>query len=198
MGEKRDRDPRAEMNQARLHRAFAHIGILCAAILASTAVAAEDAETWQSMSGSEQVAAATKMAGQVQKSADAVRSLKKKAGDDNDLIKLNCIHPKVPLMSGHVAAANSGVKKVKQAVNKGDSSGAARELGKLASVKKSAAKVEKEAKDECVGEELAFQGKTTVKTTLPPGLPNDPTNATPPPDRGGGVLNRTPVASPYE
>jgi hypothetical protein len=143
--------------------------------------------------GEQQTQAANYMK-KMQSIHERAQQMGKKARDDRDLIKLNCVNDKLLQIRGNLNVAESTNNKLQTAIAAGDEGGRNHEFSKLTIIFQKVTVLGQEA-DACVGEEIAYVGKTRVTVDVDPAVEaaKDPTEESTP----LAPIGRPPLASPF-
>ena len=183
---------------SRLPKAGTPAGLMLAALLAATTVLAQDAElTFRKtshLSGEEQLTQAQAYLTKMQSLLHQVRRVADRARTERDLIKLNCVNDKLIQIQGHLRVGEQVQNALKMTVARGDEGGRTHEFAKLTIVYQKVTVLAQEA-EACIGEEIAYVGRTRVDVQVDPDIDqqHDPTVEPP----VALPLIRPPVASPF-
>ena len=161
-------------------------------------VLAQDAEVQfhktSRLSGSEQIAQAQQYLASMNTILGQVNKLADRARQEKDIIKLNCVNDKLVQVKGSINVGE-GIYKTLQAANaRNDQAERDHEFAKLTITYQKVTVLRQEA-EACIGEEIAYVGKTRVDIQVDPDVTRqgDPT-VEPPPEL---PVFRPPVASPF-
>jgi hypothetical protein len=122
-----------------------------------------------------------------------VTDLARKARDDKDLIKLNCVNDKLLQVKGHLRIAEDIKQQLQVAAAQGDAGARDHQFSKLTIIYQRVTVLGQEA-EACVGEEISYVGETQVTVQEDPDIAGlgDPTE----PDPTPLTPVRPPLASP--
>lgn len=133
------------------------------------------------LSPAEQLQQAEAILGRMSQSGDTVRRQLEKARQDRDVVKTLCLNDKLSQIDVAVRSARDRQSTLRSAVTRSDAELSNHEFTILTVLKQRAEQLTAEA-NQCIGEEVAFVGATTVITQIDPTLPDDDTTQYPPTD----------------
>ena len=131
--------------------------------------------------------------GRMQNILTKVSKLAERARKEKDIIKLNCVNDKLIQIKGNMRVGDQAKSALQGAANRGNTSECNHQFSKLTIIFQKVTVLGQEA-EACIGDELAYVGKTKVEVQIDPDIPqDDPTQTGEPP-----LPNiRPPVASPF-
>lgn len=115
----------------------------------------------------EQLTEAQRRVARMSNQASALQKKLQAARQARDVVKTLCLNDKLSQVDVATRAATERANALRGAVNRNDAEGANHEYTVLAVLAQRAEQLGSEA-SQCVGEESAFVGDTTVKTTIDP------------------------------
>jgi len=141
----------------------------------------------------EQLAQAEIYISRMKKVQNEVEQLAKKAREDKDIIKLNCVNDKLIQIKGNMNLAEQTRDALKTAAATNDEGSRNHEFAKLTITYQKVTVLGQEA-EACIGEDIAFVGQTQVDVEVDPDITKeDPTEEPEPPL----PVVRPPIASPF-
>ena len=141
----------------------------------------------------EQLAQAEIYISRMKKVQGEVEKLAKKAREDKDIIKLNCVNDKLIQIKGNMNLAEQTRDALKTAAATNDDGSRNHEFAKLTITYQKVTVLGQEA-EACIGEDIAFVGQTQVDVEVDPDITKeDPTEEPDPPL----PVVRPPIASPF-
>lgn len=145
------------------------------------------------LSAQEQMAQSETYLARMKSELKKVDKLASRARSEKDLIKLNCVNDKVIQIKGNMRLAEQTRDALKTASVRADEGARSHEFAKLTIIHQKVTVLGQEA-EACIGEEIAYVGKTRVDIQVDSEIPDEDPTVTPP--RPLPTI-RPPIASPF-
>jgi hypothetical protein len=133
---------------------------------------------------------------QIQGITFQIQSQSEQAKRDKDVIRLNCLLDKLTQVRVNSSILDQSLQALQEAVSRRDEGSQLHEYTRVTIINQKAQVLRTEA-DACVGAETNYIGATKVLVEVPQGISDDP-DQPPPATPPVTVVDRPPVASPYE
>jgi hypothetical protein len=133
---------------------------------------------------------------QIQGITFQIQSQSEQAKRDKDVIRLNCLLDKLTQVRVNSSILDQALQALQEAVSRRDEGAQLHEYTRVTIINQKAQVLRTEA-DACVGAETNYIGATKVLVETPQGISDDP-DQPPPATPPVTVIDRPPVASPYE
>jgi hypothetical protein len=133
---------------------------------------------------------------QIQSIVFQIQAQSEQAKRDKDVIRLNCLLDKLTQVKVNGNIMDQALQGLQDALSRRDDSAQLHEYTRVTIINQKAQVLRSEA-DACVGAESSFVGKTKVMVEAPQGISDNP-DQPPPADQPTTVIDRPPVASPYQ
>jgi hypothetical protein len=133
---------------------------------------------------------------QIQGITFQIQSQSEQAKRDKDVIRLNCLLDKLTQVRVNSSIMDQALQALQEAVSRRDEGAQLHEYTRVTIINQKAQVLRTEA-DACVGAETNYIGATKVLVETPQGISDDP-DQPPPATPPVTVVDRPPVASPYQ
>jgi hypothetical protein len=158
--------------------------------------AAAPADQRLTMSGAEMLRQGQEYRQQIQAIVFQIQSQSEQAKHDKDVIRLNCLLDKATQVRVNAGMLDQALQALQEAISRRDEGAQLHEYTRVTIINQKAQVLRTEA-DACVGAETNYVGSTKVLVEVPQGISDNP-DEPPPAEPPVTVVERPPVASPYQ